>query len=333
MNNLAELDEKLALFLRATPWTFKSRLTRLSGFGEHAWLKRDDELSFGISGSKLRKIAAQLHVWQTEKVSKLVAIGGLRSNHLVALAQVAREFDLDLSLIFKVTSPPRAQKILDSNLGNAFLINLLTTSDQRYFCRDDNEVAEIIDRIKSQYASEILRVLPEGGFGRSSLLGGVSLGAELLEHHEKHDVKHIFLDVGSGGLALTCLYYLLAKLYTGTVHLVVMAAGFDFEDRWNTVMNWFDDCEAPIPNRISEHVKIHRPYTAASFGAVNRTVKNEILRIAREEGVLCDPCYNAKLLFTARQIIRDDKLCRVLIVQSGGTTSLFGYQNNILEAD
>jgi 1-aminocyclopropane-1-carboxylate deaminase/D-cysteine desulfhydrase len=77
---------------------------------------------------------------------------------------------------------------------------------------------------------------------------------------------------------------------------------------------------------IPLNVQCMKPKTAKSFGSVNQTIKNEIKRLAREEGILADPIYAAKLFFSARKYIQEAELKgNVLIIHSGGTLSMTGF--------
>ena len=108
------------------------------------------------------------------------------------------------------------------------------------------------------------------------------------------------------------------------VHVVMMAPCdmIDLENRFRS--------QLPVCNHNLELV-IHRPLTGKSFGAVNRAVLDEVKRMAREEGVLVDPIYMAKLSLTVREIwSRVGKMNQGLMVHSGGAMSLPGFWDRLL---
>ena len=70
------------------------------------------------------------------------------------------------------------------------------------------------------------------------------------------------------------------------------------------------------------------PATAKSFGSTNKTIFEEIRRIAREDGILTDPVYSAKLFLTARQTILNKTLDgNILLIHSGGGLTLSGFMD------
>ena len=51
---------------------------------------------------------------------------------------------------------------------------------------------------------------------------------------------------------------------------------------------------------------------------MNQTIKNEIKRLAQEEGILADPIYSAKLFHESRRYIETEQLKgNILIIHSG----------------
>jgi len=73
---------------------------------------------------------------------------------------------------------------------------------------------------------------------------------------------------------------------------------------------------------------LYYPATAKSFGSTNKTIFNEIRRIAREDGILTDPVYSSKLFLTARQTIFDQALDgNILLIHSGGGLALSGFMD------
>ena len=74
------------------------------------------------------------------------------------------------------------------------------------------------------------------------------------------------------------------------------------------------------------NVDIFEPTTAKGFGSVNKTIKLEIKRLAREEGLLVEPIYSAKLFYEARhKIIQENLQGNILIIHSGGLLTLTGF--------
>jgi len=80
---------------------------------------------------------------------------------------------------------------------------------------------------------------------------------------------------------------------------------------------WIPAGEALLPYEEWE------PSTARSYGSVNATVRQEIVRMAREEGILADPIYTAKLCMEVRKRKLEGT---TLVILGGGTLSLMGFE-------
>lgn len=74
-------------------WNLSSRVHSLNHFPDEdvcCYVKRDDELGCGISGSKLRKYAGLVPLLISHKIRHLIVIAGSQSNNLLAALQIAR---------------------------------------------------------------------------------------------------------------------------------------------------------------------------------------------------------------------------------------------------
>src|SRR3546814_379736 len=81
-------------------WNLASRIHKLNHFPNKdvtCYVKRDDELGCGISGSKLRKYASLIPYLIHKGIKHLIIIAGPQSNNLLAALQIARELKLELT--------------------------------------------------------------------------------------------------------------------------------------------------------------------------------------------------------------------------------------------
>jgi 1-aminocyclopropane-1-carboxylate deaminase/D-cysteine desulfhydrase-like pyridoxal-dependent ACC family enzyme len=82
-----------------------------------------------------------------------------------------------------------------------------------------------------------------------------------------------------------------------------------------------------IPSRPD--YKLYYSTIAKSFGGTNRAIFREIKCIAREDGILTDPVYSAKLFIMAKHTIQDQSLDgNILLIHSGGALALSGFMDN-----
>jgi 1-aminocyclopropane-1-carboxylate deaminase/D-cysteine desulfhydrase-like pyridoxal-dependent ACC family enzyme len=117
-------------------------------------------------------------------------------------------------------------------------------------------------------------------------------------------------------------------------HNVILADSFDdFEKRLKQVIQYTEDFLQVSIKSVPEY-KLYYPVSARSFGSTNSTIFREIKCIAREDGILTDPVYSAKLFITAKHTIQDQSLDgNILLIHSGGALALSGFMDNPVFGD
>lgn len=296
-------------------WNLSSRVHPLNHFpdtGVACYAKRDDELGCGISGSKLRKYSGLLPFLIEQDIKHLLIIAGPQSNNLLAALQLAREFN------FKVTA--FLLKPWRVTLQGNFKLSRLFLEEQEivWVARDDWLQV-------NQLAADYLHTLPEPGFilaeGASvpeAMQGAMSLAEDIVVNEQVLDLAfhHIFIDAGTGFSAAALIKGLAQLHHKAQVHVLLLA---DNEETFKAKLNsWLDFAV--------KNYDCFYPTTAKAFGSVNQTIKTEIKRLAREEGILADPIYAAKLFYEARRYIETQQLQgKVLIIHSGGTLTMPGF--------
>lgn len=306
MVSLEQLDKNIDERIRDFPISLSSRIHPLQNFGGRIHVKRDDELSCGISGSKLRKIASLLPQWQARQ--PVVAVGSASSNHLIACLQIFNEYQIDYQIWIKETHDSQEQ-------GNENYLRLLAEPSRiiRIAQQDWSRVDELA--INHMKEGKCAYVMKEGGCQEDAVWGAMTLGRDILKHSTSY--QHIFVDAGTGLSAVALQLYLDAARWRGCLHIIAMAP-VDFQDLYER-MGRLTGVE-PFVN-----CRIHAPVTAKSFGSFNRACADELTRVAREEGVLFDPLYGAKLSLTVRKLIAEFPTEASLMVHSGGVLSLGGF--------
>jgi 1-aminocyclopropane-1-carboxylate deaminase len=290
-------------------------LTRtLSG---RMWIKRDDELSFGISGSKYRKLASLMPFLHAQGAKRVVSWGSARSHFLLGLLQLCRESGLDTH-VYLLRSTPWAAEGLD-----LLFRSQIGSSPHTWIDRD--AWPQVRDRVASEARDDVSTwIVPEGGVHLAALPGAMTLGLDIVrqEHLLGERLVTMWIDAGTGftAQALLCaLGYLGRELEVN----VLLCAGNEEEFRTG-IEERLRECDRLFGDRPSElpPFRCHRPPTARSFGAVNRQVCKTIERVAREEGIWLDPLYSAKLWMTVETQPRESPS---LFVHSGGGLSLFAF--------
>lgn len=296
-------------------WNLSSRVHKLNSYphnGVTCYVKRDDELGCGISGSKMRKYASLIPFLVQEGIRHLIIIAGPQSNNLLAALQIAREFQFHVTaLLIK----PRNLEIQ----GN-FKLSLLFLDEQEiiWVNRDEwskvNEIAQ--DYLNSQ--KEPGFILNEGASVGEALVGSMSLAQDIINNEKTLGLnfQHIFVDAGTGFSAAGLIIGLAQINHLALIHVLLLA---DDEQTFHRKLNNWTDMKP-------DNYQCFYPSTARSFGSVNQIIKTEIKRLAREEGILADPIYSAKLFHEARKRIEIEGLKgNILIIHSGGTLTMAGF--------
>lgn len=296
-------------------WDLSSRVHKLNSFSQHnvqCYVKRDDELSCGISGTKLRKYSSIIPFLITEKITHLIIIAGPQSNNLLAALQIARELKLAVTAFLL---KPKSSEIK----GN-FKLSLLflNTEDIVWVERSDWEHVEQTAHNYLQQLNHPGFVLNEGANVLAAMSGSMSLAYDIQKNESQLGFKfqHIFIDAGTGFSAAALINGLCTIQHQALVHVLLLA---DNELLFTAKLHqWL--------GFTPKHYRCFYPQTARSFGSVNQTIKNEIKRLAMEEGILADPIYSAKLFHETRRYITEQNIKgTTLIIHSGGVLTMAGF--------
>ncbi len=325
-----ELYRKVADACRwetADAFRLQSRIHRLRWFGRSdIWVKRDDELSFGVSGTKLRKHASIIPSLKQQGIEEVVVIGGANSNNVLSAAQTLTENNIKITPF--LLGPP-SQK-----LGNSKLFSLFVDDSEIHWisraqwadCED--LVNKYVEKRKAQGIK--IFVLPEGAHHPLALPGSLSILVDILRNERESGVcfDHVFIDAGTGMVAQSLLAGAAALERKTVFHVVVLAGSFEeFKSGLSRVIQ-YAEAFLGVSFRSLPDYHMYYPATARSFGSTNNSIFKEIKRIAREDGILTDPVYSAKLFLTARQRISEQRLeGNILLIHSGGGLALSGFMD------
>jgi 1-aminocyclopropane-1-carboxylate deaminase len=307
------------------PYPCHSRIHPLNSWNtssQRCFVKRDDELGFGISGSKIRKYRSLIPFFLSQKIEEVILIGSAHSNHVLGMTQLLIENRIKPTLFLK--KPSRLEQT-----GNFLLTSLLLPSSSLYWVnRREWKEAEQLARCYASKQSTKAFVLPEGGSTEMALPGALSLPLDIASQNAFFD--HIFMDSGTGLTAIALLLGLAWLEIKSLVHVVLMAgSSLDFLtqlSRYHSVFEKLLRQSCPFP----QNFLLHQPSLAASFGSTNAALFQEMKLLAQAEGFLTDPIYSGKLFLTAKHHLATSKIeGNILIHHSGGGLSLFGFQEQL----
>jgi 1-aminocyclopropane-1-carboxylate deaminase len=271
------------------------------------YLKRDDELSFGVSGSKVRKYSSLLPELVEKGIRHAILIGGPNANNIVAGIQLFLEKGITPYLVLREKGDPRLH--LNQALIEYFVPQERIVWVPRRDWKKKDQIAEDLAR-----ALPDSFVLPEGACCKEALKGAASLAEDIVRNEEEEQIlfSDIVVDAGTGMQALGLLQGLQELNRFLRVHIITVAAKQkDFEELTKRFA---------VP--IELPVYFHKPQTAPSFGRANTTLLHFMQQFAREQGVLLDPVYSAKAAFTAFSLAKNEVFGKnALLVHSGGGIS------------
>ncbi|MBA3722827.1 MAG: pyridoxal-phosphate dependent enzyme [Parachlamydiaceae bacterium] len=320
-----QLESILANYQMST-YPNHSRIHPLNNFSTtNCYVKREDELGFGISGSKIRKYRSLIPFLKKNHYTEVVVIGSSQSNNVLGIIQLLIENQIKPTLFLKKPSSNKVQ-------GNFLLIQLLVEKKTYHFIsQEDWENVEALahDYLNNNSARKIF-ILKEGASVKESLPGSLSLPLDILINERENGIEfdHLFVDSGTGMMACALAIAFQFILKKTTIHVLLCAANEDYflkqlQNFHHVFIEMFQlKCDYPT-NFI-----LHKPISSPSFGGTNTEIFREIKNIARNHGILTDPIYTAKLFLESRRIIEEQGIeGNVLINHSGGALTLAGFSS------
>ncbi len=295
--------------------------------GNPVYIKREDELSSGICGAKLRKYASLLPSLAARGVRDAAMIGGPNSNNLVGLVQLLTERGIKAWLFVR--------EAVDQSLsGNALFLHMLTDPEQTR--RIPRAKWSEVETLASQFLSKRTNgfLVPEGALCPESLPGAMTLATEVIRHERELSAPfdRIYIDSGTGMSACGLLIGLacLDPQAADRQIFVTLVAGTqsEFLQTLQRLGNQLAKDAGlnlpPIPR-----IQFLTPPTARKYGSVNQTLLKTCRQIAREEGLLMDPTYSVKHYMAMRRNEKELPSGRVLFIYNGGSLGLGGFQDKL----
>lgn len=313
--------EILEKALSKTPqcdYPFHSRVHKMHSFPKNVYVKREDELGFGIAGSKIRKYRTLIPYLKGNRIQEVALIGGAHSNHILSFSQLLIENAIQPFLFLRGEASPLIQ-------GNHFLLRLLVPKTQiQWISRKEWPAAlEIASRSHSC-------VLPEGAMIPEALPGLLTLVTDILINEQTHGrFGHVFVDSGTGLTAIALILGFAWLKKNTVVHVLQLTEKADvFRQKLKSYQSVFEKWLGHSIHSINNY-ELHYPTKGKSFGSTTNEVFNQILETARQEGFFTDPIYSGKLFLEAKRLTNTlHEPC--LIIHSGGSLSLFGFASKML---
>lgn len=324
------------------PKTPIQKLERLSGkMGIELYIKRDDLNGLAFGGNKLRKLDYFIYEAVMQGATRIITYGSNQSNHGRLTAAAAAKYGMKCSIIMDELPPERAtgSLLIDRVLGAD--IYFLDDRDFRdapedvYLEKIRKLSAQATEKLKDKYeaAGERVYVIPEGGSSPLGALGYFYAAKEIKEQMEEMTVSfdYVVTVLGStatfGGLLLGSKYF-----QTGFQCVGVNVSPYS---------EYATGRRIAFINRVSEYWNLGIHITAddivmdSSAGGPGYNIPDEKTReyiylMAREEGIILDPCYTGKAFGGIVEMVKDGRISKgsnVLLIHTGGTPGIFAEEH------
>lgn len=300
-----------------------NRLTETLGCTD-LWFKRDDLISFGLGGNKIRGLEVMLADAQNQNANWLVTGAGVQSNHVRATAAVAAHAGLRCTAVYW-GNPPAT---VDGNYRLTRMLNAhfhFTHDDDR--ASVDTHIALVADNLRKQGSRPYS--IPRGGACAMGVLGHVLAVFELYQQCLSQGLEPdaIVLAVGSGGtyagwLLGIRLLNLPWKMLCYTVsrkaeEVSQQVADLATEAAVLLKLDWiFHANDAPV----------YGGFIGQGYGIPSPEAAKAIKQIGRTEGILLDPVYTGKTMAGFLHGLQNkhfEEHKRIVFVHTGGEPAFF----------
>lgn len=275
----------------ATPVDDMTRLAReLGPASPRILIKRDDLLSFGCGGNKVRKLQLVLAEARARGADTLVTCGGPQSNHARATAAAGAALGMRVLLVLNGT--PQAVPT-----GNARLDRLFGA--EIHFVADRADRAPAMDRLASEVQGQGGRpyVIP---LGASTPLGAAGFArgvAEIATTAIKPDViVHASSSAGTqAGLIAGC------ALLGLQARIIGVSADEPADRLRGLVRELIEGMAAMLGAKsrtigLDREIEVDDAQVGNGYGVPTASSTEALELVARREGILLDPVYTAKAM-------------------------------------
>lgn len=299
--------------------------------GIDLYVKRDDHMSLGGGGNKLRKLEFLLGVALEQRVDTLITVGGLQSNHARLTAAACARLGLACELVLTRTVPRRDS---DYETNGNVLLDGLFGARAHVFNGGVNALQKAESRAQAlRLEGRKVMVIPVGGSTGIGCLGyarcAYEIAAQEIELGIHFDV--IVCANGSGGTH--------GGLMAGRIS---QGEGFDAV-RSYSVLSGESDARTVTAQLVSSTLKemgfaqnvdpaalsMDGSYLGEGYGIPTKAMEEAVKLMARQEGLLLDPVYSGKAFAGLLADIERGGLStsrNVLFLMTGGIPGLYAYR-------
>jgi D-cysteine desulfhydrase family pyridoxal phosphate-dependent enzyme len=313
-----------------TPLMRANRLTAELSNTE-IWFKRDDLISFGLGGNKIRGLEVMLADALNKQMNWLVTGAGIQSNHVRATAAVAAHAGLHCTAVYWGKPP-------DTMDGNCRLTSMLNA--QFHFTQDDDRASVdahiplVAENLRNQ--GQRPYSIPRGGACAMGVLGHVLAVFELYQQclSQNFEPDAIVLAVGSGG---TYAGWLLGiRLLKLSWIMLCYTVSREPDEVSQQVADLATEAAALLKLDWTFHAEdapVYGGFIGQGYGIPSPQAAEAIKQIGRTEGILLDPIYTGKAMAGLLNGLHNKQFeehKKIVFVHTGGEPAFFAGNGNWL---
>lgn len=295
------------------------------------WCKRDDLISFGLGGNKIRGLEFLIADALNKEADVVVTGAGVQSNHVRATAITASYFGLHCVAVFWGTPPLHRD-------GNYRVTCML---DAEPVFTGDNDRASVDIGIDAQAKRLLERgfrpyPIPRGGACAMGALGHVLAAREVYEQCQALGIAPgtIVLATGSGGTHAGWL--LGSRLLGDPWQIESYTVSRDAEAVREQILRLAGEAAALLGLNETfalDDVLVHGGFIGQGYGIPSPEGADAIRLLACVEGLLLDPTYTGKAMAGFLNSLQLRQYHQpVIFIHSGGEPAFFAGDGKWLQA-
>jgi len=287
------------------------------------YLKRDDVLSLGLGGNKIRNLEFLIGEALARGAANVVTVGRQQSNHCRLTAAACARAGLAAHLVFSGRRPAvlSGNLLLDDLLGAQLHFSDAEGSDWRARLAEDVG-SELRAAGRRPYA------IPVGGSDPRGALGHALAALELRDQFRAMDLElaAVVLATATGGTQAGLLAGLRTLRIGASVHGFAVAKGAPelSEDIAGIASAIRRDLHGPDLTR--DDIIVDGSMLGGGYGVPTEAAASAIRLLARTEGVFADPVYTGKAVAGLLALIRSGRFEEretIAFIHTGGAPALF----------
>ena len=270
------------------------------------------------SGNKIYKLMPNIDFAKAHGYSELLSFGGAFSNHIHALALMAKKHNLKSIGIIRGEEAYRTNPTLQDAEKAGMHLEFISRQD--YKRRNDESYLQELQR---RYPKALM--IPEGGSSQDAIKGCAQLAKEINEAHEKNIKRRSDVITVACGTGAT-----VAGLVCGSSKNQIIMGYSVLRD---------ESLQKRVENFVSAENKSYKDLRieSAAYGGYAKLDEAQldfILDWLEQTRILLDPIYTSKMCMRLMQQIKSGEFeagTRITMVHSGGLQGWRGMKSRVIK--